>query len=234
VLSTVAGQEEPIVPQPPPGPIQPLDESSDEIAALTDDDLRVLRAEKAAEQARRTAAPSPPRPDPAEDPAGGNSGPVSEDDILGALDDASRKNVPRVYKPGETGDSRLGKAVGPLGSKEYEAYQLKMKAISSGIDKLDEKSSTLADKPARVGMMFVFTSARGAEAAWAKLGEDLRKYSTKQVKEVSGVAQVNIGTMLPPRRTLELIRTLKAAGGIFRTYKAEANEVQKWLTEHLK
>lgn len=218
--------------QPPPKNFDPgqnpLDESSDEIASLTEDDILKIRREKAA--LLKPAAPMPPADPDALPELEPDSDSVSEDDILGALDDASRKNVPKVYRPG---DSRETNPTGPKSTKEYEAYKLKMQALGAQMEKLDEKS-TIADNFARVGMTFVFTALKAFDGAWAKLPEDVRKNSNKQVKDVSGVSQINIGTFLPPRKTLEVIRALKAAGGIFRTYKAERAEIQKWLTDHLK
>lgn len=197
----------------------PLDESSDEIASLTEEEILRIRRE-------RSAAGQVVQPAPVEEP-----GSASEDEILGALDDESQKIKVKVYKPG---DSRESKAMGPLGSKEYEAYQLKMKAIAASAGGGPAQKAPVADDVARIALMFVFTAAKKAEAAWNALAEDVRKGAGKQVKEVSGVTQVNIGAFMPPRKVLDLIRGLKAAGGIFRTYKAEKAEVQKWLTEHLK
>lgn len=174
---------------------------------------------------------------PLKGPAPKAAGRISDDDILDSLgddedDDEAPALQPKVFKP-QT--SRASLPMDPAARQEFERNQARIAALAAQAAGIaPDKPKTLADQPARVGLLLIFTGAKAAESAWSRLGEELTRAATKSVKEVSGVFQMTAGFLTSPRKVLEAVRTLKAAGGILRSYKAERNDVQQWLAEHLK
>lgn len=219
-------------PQPPgrPAPQASKSVSEDDILGMLavpqeDDDIAPLSGVRA----------------PVKGPAPKAAGRISDDDILDSLDDDEDDETPglqpKVFQPPA---SRASLPMDPAARREFERNQARIAALAAQAAGLQaagiapDKPKTLADQPARVGLLLIFTGAKAAESAWSRLGEDLTRAATKSVKEVSGVFQMTAGFLTSPRKVLEAVRTLKAAGGILRSYKAERHDVQQWLAEHLK
>lgn len=164
---------------------------------------------------------------------------VTESAILNELsatddDEELAPAKPKEYKPGGTAKV-AGIPLDPKARAEYEARQAKIAALAQSVNPTGATpKDKVADRGSPVAVVFVFKSVRDAEAAYARLSEDVRKAMKKSVKDVAGNGQLSIGSMLTPRKLLQVIRELKDAGGVYRNHKSESPSVQQWLDEHLK